>query len=70
MSTLKSGTRIEVRGQDAGLNTVWEPAKIARRTKVESPKASTPKGYHLVRFNDGGRLLVHESRFRVIGNAA
>lgn len=64
--TLKAGTRIEVQGWDLSFNETWEPAKIARPRKDEG----SPPGYHIVAFADGGRLNVHESRFRVTDNRA
>ena len=58
---MKAGTKILVYGWTASLNEVWRPAKIARRTK---DMGNLP-GYHPVKFDDGGILMVHESRFKV-----
>lgn len=66
---LKTGTRIEMHGMPAfpGFPGVKpELATISRWTKVSGPRR---EGWHIVRFADGGRLCVHESRFRVLGNA-
>jgi hypothetical protein len=66
--TMKTGTLIELHGTPAmgGFPMVApERAKIARRTRK---MGELPTGYHPVRFADGGSLLVHESRFRVIDN--
>jgi hypothetical protein len=56
--TLKAGTRIEINGLPAP----------ARATIDRWPTALGPifKGWHIVKFADGGKLCVHESRFRVI----
>jgi hypothetical protein len=65
---MKTGTLIELRGIPAigGFPGVApERAKITRRTRE---MGELPEGYHPVRFEDGGRLLVHESGFRVIDN--
>lgn len=47
-------------------SATWEPARIARQPKG----GFGVPGYWIVTFADGGRLAVHESRFRVISNAA
>lgn len=69
MQTLKAGTRIELHGTPAcgGFPSVPpEKATIGRwNTRRNGP---TNPGWHLVRFDDGGQLIVHESRFRVIDN--
>lgn len=62
---IKAGTRIEVRGFDFAMNDRWEPARIARTMAYMQP---LPAGYHPVKFSDGGVLLVHENRFRVVDN--
>lgn len=64
--TLKTGTRIEVIGFDVLGNWTFEPAIIARAVASQV----RPSGYHLVRFADGGKLCVHETRFRVTDNRA
>ena len=74
--TLKTGTRIEVIGFDfATGKEVPQPAKIARWTAACGPiknhVSPTNGGWHVVRFaDDGGSLLCHETRFRVIDNRA
>lgn len=62
---MKAGTRIQVRGWTLTGAETWEAATIARTTANMLP---LPKGYQPVRFADGGRLLVHSSRFRVTDN--
>jgi hypothetical protein len=71
--SIKTGTRIEVRGIGLDFDTVWYPAKIGRwhpsclrlRPGEFDAKAA---GYHPVTYDDGCRLLVHESSFRVVDN--
>jgi len=66
--TIKAGTRIEMHGTPAmgGFAAVApEQAKIARWTAISGP---IEPGWHIVQFADGGKLCVHESRFRVIDN--
>jgi hypothetical protein len=69
---MEPGTRIELHGTPAlpGFPGVPpEQATIARPRKGEgTPEGLT--GWHIVRFADGGRLCVHETRFRVIDNRA
>ena len=65
---MKAGTRIELHGTPAigGFPAVApEMAKVARARRGESVPGI---GWHIVAFNDGGRLCVHETRFRVIDN--
>lgn len=63
---MKAGTRIEVQGWTFDLShKTWESARIGRRLKFMLP---IPEGFHPVTFTDGGRLLVHESNFRVVDN--
>lgn len=69
---LKTGTRIELYGTPAfpGFPGVApEQAKIGRWTARNGDRNRLP-GYHLVVFSNGGRLLVHETSFRVIDNRA
>lgn len=61
---MKPGTQIEVGVSDKTGARVWESATIVR---VERHMEPMPKGYHPVRFADGGEILVHENGFRVIG---
>ena len=68
--SLKAGTRIELHGMPAfgGFpGVVPEQATIARWTKISGPRATMPE-WHIVKFSDGGKLCLHESRFRVIDN--
>jgi hypothetical protein len=69
--TLRAGTRIELRGTPAMGSfpgVMPEMAAIARwNEKVSGARDALP-GYHVVKFSDGGCLLVHETRFRVIDN--
>lgn len=66
---MKRGTRIETIGCPAMGNF---PAVTPERATILRPydKADARlAGYYLVRFeSDGGRLGMHESSFRVIGN--
>lgn len=66
---LRPGTRIELHGTPAmGSFSEVKPeqAKIGQWRK--SVSGERMPGWHIVRFNDGGALCVHESRFRVIDN--
>lgn len=67
---MKAGTRIQVQGWGLDFQQTWESAKIGRWLKSMGERSSLPAGYHPVRFNDGGCLMVHESRIRVTDNAA
>jgi hypothetical protein len=72
MQTLKAGTRIELHGTPAFLGfpgVAPERARIERWPTTNGPHEAMP-GWHIVRFTDGGRLCVHESRFRVVDNRA
>lgn len=67
--TIKTGTRIEVL-QGSGQT---ERATIARWRKVNGPVPNMVGelgGWHVVQYDDGGKLLVHEGGFRVIDNRA
>jgi hypothetical protein len=73
--TLKAGTRIEFPGLPAfpGFPGVApHTATISRWTAVngavKNHVSPTNGGWHVVRFEDGGQLLAHESGFRVIDN--
>ena len=74
--TLKAGTRIEMHGTPAfpGFPGVApESATICRWMAVNGPKDgpfSPATGWNIVKFQDGGKLCVHESRFRVIDRAS
>jgi hypothetical protein len=62
---MKTGTRIELPIAYPGIAP--EQATIARWTKKSGPREAMP-GWHIVKFADGGKLLVHESGFCVINN--
>lgn len=67
--TLHPGTRIELHGTPAfgGFPGVApEQAKIAKPRAENLPLPGI--GWHIVKFADGGKLCIHESRFRVIDN--
>lgn len=73
--TLKAGTRIELHGTPAcgGFPGVApEQATIsrwmARNGPIKNHVSPTNPGWHVVKFDDGGCLLVHETGFRVIDN--
>jgi hypothetical protein len=76
---MKSGTRIEFPGTPAmgGFPEVpAERAVIGRWTVKNGPHRDTigpcvttpAMGWHVVKFERGGCLIAHESRFRVIDN--
>lgn len=64
--TLKTGTRIQM------FNSEMEMASIGRWTRRNGPTKNhvspTNGDWHLVRFADGGALIVHRSGFRVVDN--
>jgi len=65
--TIKTGTRIALL---LG-NGETEMARIGRWTKVNGPVKNHVHelgGWHVVRFDDGGGLIIHESGFRVVDN--
>ena len=63
---IKTGTRIELNGTPS-LGVPPEMATIAKWGKKSGPRENM-LGWHIVKFNDGGSLMVHESRFRIIDN--
>lgn len=68
---MKAGTRIEVQGFDLNNGKACESGKIARWTKAMGNRDRLPAGFHPVRFDaDGAVLMVHESGFRVTDNRA
>jgi hypothetical protein len=67
---LKAGTRTEVRGWDLSFNETWGLARIGRWHPSYRDPASRPPGYHPITFDDGAKLLGHESSFRVVDNRA
>jgi hypothetical protein len=72
---IKTGTRIEVSGMGLDFHAVWYPAKIGRWhrscLRVEPGQFDAKAaGYHPVTYDDGGKLLVHETSFRVVDNRA
>jgi len=68
---MRAGTRIELHGTPAmgGYAAVPPEAAIIGRwvAKRHGPRSAMP-GWHVVKFSDGGALLVHESGFRVTDN--
>jgi len=75
--TLKAGTRIETNGFPAVggfLAVPPEQGRICRWTAINGPiknhLSPTNGGWHIVEFADGGKICMHESRFRVIDNRA
>ena len=67
--TLQAGTRIELHGTPAFAGfpgVAAERATICRPRKSELPLRGPD--WHIVKFADGGKLCVHETRFRVIDN--
>jgi hypothetical protein len=66
--TLKHGTRIETHGFPAfGGYPAVEPEQLTV-VKPRADEAVPGPGWHIVRFANGGKLCMHESRFRVISN--
>ena len=64
---MKPGTRIQFeRLADLSGRKVTETATIRRWTKVMGTRDDLPAGYHPVRFEDGGSLMMHESNFTVL----
>ncbi len=62
---LKAGTIIELHGTPF-LGVDHEIARIVKwSVERNGPRMD---GWHIVKFDDGGRLCIHESNFRVIGN--
>lgn len=68
MNTLKPGTRIEVNGWDLEWRVTWEAARILKPRPENLPLPGP--GWHIVKFDAGGTLCVHENRFRVVDNGA
>lgn len=71
-ATIKAGTRIELFGTPS-LGVPSEMAKIGRwNTKIHGPIPNhvtrTNAGWHVVRFSDGGSMVIHQTRFRIIDN--
>jgi hypothetical protein len=75
---MRHGTRIEFHGTPAMGSfpaVIGEQATICRwNTKINGPVKNhvgpNNGGWHVVKFADGGKLIAHESRFRVIDNRA
>jgi hypothetical protein len=67
--TLRPGTRCETHGTPAmgGFPAVpSEPLTICK-PRAENLPLPGP-GWHIVRYADGGKACMHESRFRVVDN--
>lgn len=66
MQTLKAGTRIETLGEYAERATIarW----TARNGSIKNYVSPTNGGWHIVCFEDGGSLCMHETSFRLIDN--
>lgn len=66
--TIKTGTRIMTLGPYA------ESGKIGRWTKVNGPIKNhvghKHGGWHLVKFDAGGALIIHETGFCITDNRA
>jgi hypothetical protein len=67
--TMKPGTRIETLGT-AAFGTF--PGVAPERARVVKPRAENlplpGPGWHIVQYETGGKLCMHESGFRVISN--
>jgi hypothetical protein len=67
---LKCGTVIEIEGSPAiGGHPAIPPERATIglwRRDINGERVGHLTEYHVVRFADGGRLLIHESRFRVV----
>ncbi len=69
--TIKAGTRIEFPILYPGYEDKPEHAVIGRWTAINGCQRNHINGnpgQHLVKFADGGALIVHQDRFRVIDN--
>ena len=64
---MKAGTKITFEHlADLNGRKVTETATIRKWTKVMGSRDDLPAGYHPVRFEDGGTLMMHESSFTVL----
>jgi hypothetical protein len=64
------GTRIETHGfPAAGRFPAVPPERGVILQWRENMNGQQPTGWHVVRFDLGGELCMHETRFRVIGEA-
>ena len=63
---MKAGTKITFERLRADGRKVTETATIRKWTKVMGSRDDLPAGYHPVRFEDGGTLMMHESSFTVL----
>lgn len=61
--TFKPGTRVLVIGFGWNGEPVYENAKIVRSAETVRALAdgTLPAGYHLIRYETGGRMHAHES---------
>ncbi len=55
---MKVGTKIKVSGINLDGKTFYQSATVCR----DNERAKSPAGFVLVRFLDGGKLRVHQSR--------
>ena len=65
---LRSGTRIELHGTPAFPGFPGVDPQIATNGPIPTHLSPTNGGWHVIKFADGGKLLAHETRFRVIDN--
>lgn len=69
MQSITPGTRVETFGTPA---IGGFPAVVPERLTICRPRAENlplpGPGWHIVKFDSGGKLCMHESRFRVIDN--
>jgi hypothetical protein len=59
--TIKPNTSVKIMGFDISGQETWELATICRWTAVNGARM---EGWHVVKFADGGKLIVHENRLR------
>lgn len=66
---MKAGTKIKVRGISLNGTATYEDAKIARWHSSNGKKSEAPAGYYPVKFNAGGKMMIHESNMVIAGEA-
>ena len=64
---MKAGTPIKVRGISLDGTATYEDATIARWHASNGKKSEAPAGYHPVKFNSGGKMMIHESNMVITG---
>jgi len=62
---MKCNTQIGVKRIHLDGSISYENAKIARWHHSYGDKSEMPSGYHLVQFESGGKMTIHESNMVV-----